>query len=78
MDERFAFNGSFMTKCDDKSGYVRVSKGVREGVQAIQAIKYRKYVAGNYILAHAHLWHGSTQIQIKYSKVGTTSMRIVS
>ena len=21
MDERFAFNGSFMTKCDDKSGY---------------------------------------------------------
>ena len=21
MDERFAFNGSFMTKCNDKSGY---------------------------------------------------------
>ena len=43
-----------------------LSKGVREGVQAIRAIKYRIHVAGNYILAHAHLWHGSTQIQIEY------------
>ena len=43
-----------------------LSKGVREGVQAIRAIKYRKYVAGNYILTHAHLWHRSTQIQIEY------------
>ena len=42
-----------------------LSKGVREGVQAIRAIKYRKYVAKNYILTHAHLWHRSTQIQIQ-------------
>ena len=33
----------------------------KEGVRAIQAIQYKKYVAGN-ILAHVHLWRGSTQI----------------
>ena len=43
----------------------------KEGVRAIQAMKYKKYVAGKYTLARAPLaW--------KESKDGTTSMKMVN
>ena len=41
----------------------------KEGVRAIRAIKYQKKGLKN-ILAHAHLWRGSTQIE--YSRQKTT------
>ena len=35
----------------------------REGVQAIRATKYKKNMWRENILAHAHFWRGSTQIE---------------
>ena len=40
----------------------------KEGVRAIQAMKYKKYVAGKKN-AHGHLWRGSTQIEYSSQKM---------
>ena len=48
----------------------------KEGVRAIRAIKYKKYVAGKYARASAHLAEKYTY-RIFESKGGTTSMKIV-
>ena len=48
----------------------------KEGVRAIRAIKYKKYVAGKYARASAHLAEKYTY-RIFASKDGTTSMKIV-
>ena len=40
----------------------------KEGVRAIRAIKYQKKRLEN-ILAHAHLWRGSTQIEYSSQKM---------
>ena len=39
----------------------------KEGVRAIQAMKYKKYAAGKY--TPAHLWRGSTQIEYSRQKM---------
>ena len=49
----------------------------KEGVQAIRAIKYKKYVAGKYTHAQAPLARELTN-RIFESKDGTTSMKIVN
>ena len=49
----------------------------KEGVRAIQAIKYKKYVAGKYIRARVPLAREYTN-RILESKDGTTSMKIVN
>ena len=49
----------------------------KEGVRAIQAIKYKKYVAGKYTRARAPLARENTN-RIFESKDGTTSMKIVN
>ena len=38
------------------------------GIRAIQAIKYKNLWLEN-ILAHGHLWHGSTQIEYSSQKM---------
>ena len=50
----------------------------KEGVRAIRAIEYEKYVAEKYTRAHVHLWHGSAQIEYSSQKIGTTSMKMVN
>ena len=40
----------------------------KEGVRAIRAIKYKKKGLKN-ILAHAHLWRGSAQIEHSPQKI---------
>ena len=40
----------------------------KEGVQAIQAIKYKKKWLEN-ILVHVHVWRGSTQIEYSRQKI---------
>ena len=49
----------------------------KEGVCAIRAIKYKKYVAGKYTRARAPLARGYTN-RIFESKDGTTSMKMVN
>ena len=49
----------------------------KEGVRAIRAIEYKKYVAGKYTRARAPLARKYTN-RIFESKDGTTSMKIVN
>ena len=49
----------------------------KEGVRAIRAIKYKRYVAGKYTRARAPLTRKFTN-RIFESKDGTTSMKIVN
>ena len=49
----------------------------KEGVRAIQAMKYKKYVAGKYTLARSPLARKYTN-RIFESKDDTTSMKIVN
>ena len=49
----------------------------KEGVQAIWAIKYKKYVAGKYTLTRTPLARKHTN-QIFASKDSTTRMKIVN
>ena len=49
----------------------------KEGVRAIRAMKYKKYVAGKYTRARAPLARNYTN-RIFTSKDGTTSMKIVN
>ena len=49
----------------------------KEGVRAIRAIKYKKYVTGKYARARAPLVREYTN-QLFESKDGTTSMKIVN
>ena len=49
----------------------------KEGVRAIRAIKYKKYVAGKYARASAPLARKYTY-RIFESKDGTASMKIVN
>ena len=49
----------------------------KEGVRAIRAMKYKKYVAGKYTRARAPLARKYTN-RIFESKDGTTSMKIVN
>ena len=49
----------------------------KEGVRAIQAMKYKKYVAGKYTIARAPMARKYTN-RIFESKDGTTSMKIVN
>ena len=41
----------------------------KEGVPAIRAMKYKKKLWLENILAHTHLWHGSTQIEYSSQKM---------
>ena len=50
----------------------------KEGVRAIRAIKYKKYVAGKYTRARAPALAREYKNRIFESKVGTTSMKIVN
>ena len=50
---------------------------IKEGVRAIQAIKYKKYVAGKYTRARAPFARKYTN-RIFESKDGTRSMKIVN
>ena len=49
----------------------------KEGVRAIRAMKYKKYVAGKYTRARAPLARKYTN-RIFESKDGTTSMKLVN
>ena len=49
----------------------------KEGVRAIRAMKYKKYVAGKYTRARAPL-AGKYKKRIFETKDGTTSMKIVN
>ena len=49
----------------------------KEGVRAIQAMKYKKYVAGKYTRASAPLARKYTN-RIFETKDGTTSLKIVN
>ena len=50
---------------------------IKEGVRAIRALEYKKYVAGKYTSARATLARKYTN-RIFESKDGTKSMKIVS
>ena len=53
---------------------LKKKKKTKKGVRAIRALKMQQMWLEN-IIAHAHLWRGSTQIE--YSSHGT-SMKIVN
>ena len=50
----------------------------KEGVRAIRAMKYKKYVAGKYTHTHAPLVQKYTNRLFKRKEWGTTSMKIVN